>query len=151
MKTIEIKVYEFDELSKEAKEKAINDYREENEVDLSYKIDEFAKRLMELGYENVEIKYSGFYSQGDGLSFTGKKNGIEIVRKKYSPYNRYVHEETMDCVDYELLIESKELAIEFYYYLRKEYMEEISDERIVEKIKMDDLEFLESGEELEYE
>lgn len=151
MKTIEIKAYEFDELSKEAKEKAINNYREENEIDLSYKIDEFAKRLMELGYKNIAIAYSGFCSQGDGLSFTGMKNGIEIVRKNYSPYNRYVHEETMDCVDYELLRESKELATDFYYYLRNEYMEEISDERIIEKIKMDDLEFLESGEEIEYE
>lgn len=66
-------VYKFDELSDEAKEKAIEDYRVDG---LNYEwwdyIFEDAKRMGALmGIQVDNIYFSGFSSQGDGACFEG--------------------------------------------------------------------------------
>lgn len=55
-------------------------------------------QLTPYGYSDIEIRFSGFYSQGDGASITGKINAIEWLDKMketndshYSKYRR-VHE-----------------------------------------------------------
>jgi hypothetical protein len=66
-------VYKFDDLSKEAKEKAIEKHREFlSEVwDGDYVQDDFKEDMKKWGIDEIEIQYSGFWSQGDGASFTG--------------------------------------------------------------------------------
>jgi hypothetical protein len=84
MKTIETVVYNFDELTKEAKEKAIQKYYE-NE-DYSFLPDDLMRQFKYLAEENgityadIRLLYSLSYSQGDGLCFTGtiRKNGINL-------------------------------------------------------------------------
>lgn len=71
MKTIEIKVYKFDELSEHAKEKAREWFREGN---LYYNWWEFIyeglkERAEEAGFDVTNIYFSGFWSQGDGAMF----------------------------------------------------------------------------------
>jgi len=66
----------FQDLSQEDKEKLIEKWSdiliEDSEYDWYEPIfDEFESQMREFGIENVEIKFSGFYSQGDGASFTG--------------------------------------------------------------------------------
>ena len=73
MKTVQINTYSFSELSDKAKEKALNHYRYLN-VDYAdwdeYILEEEEKKLESLGYSDVNILYSGFWTQGDGACFT---------------------------------------------------------------------------------
>lgn len=75
-RTVRTKVYKFNELSKEAQAKVIEKMYDIN-VDYDWwkwTIEEQTEDLTEKGYEDVEISFSGFGSQGDGASLTGKLN-----------------------------------------------------------------------------
>ena len=72
MKTIETVVYDFEELSDEAKQRAIDKWYEQEEyfdlhADIMYFLDE-----IDPYFTDKEIAYSLNNSQGDGLSFSGK-------------------------------------------------------------------------------
>lgn len=69
MKTIQ--AYTFHELDEKAKEKVLSNLRDINmEHDwYEYIIDISKDKLKALGFNNAEISFSGFYSQGDGCSF----------------------------------------------------------------------------------
>ena len=84
MRTVTVGIFQFNELSKEAKETARDSYREGSEFEPQYEDFETAADL--LGIDLIEerpgrragtwhkantIAYSGFCSQGDGASFTG--------------------------------------------------------------------------------
>jgi len=66
--------YPFEELSAKAQEEAIEKHRE---MDVGYDwwdddIDFHKEKLEEVGYDSPEIHFSGFWSQGDGASFSAK-------------------------------------------------------------------------------
>jgi len=66
--------YSFEELSPEAKTNALDEMRDINTEYQGWHepiIEDFEERMKELGVDGVEVSYSGFYSQGDGASFTG--------------------------------------------------------------------------------
>lgn len=76
MRNLEFKVYHFEELSEQAKKKAIEDFRRRgtweqwDSDDLS---EYFKERLMEYGfYSDVRIEFSLGYCQGDGVAFYGE-------------------------------------------------------------------------------
>jgi hypothetical protein len=57
-----------------------------------YLIENFTDILEILGYEDIEINYSGFWSQGDGASFTCsgftyKKGSIAKIKKEYPSWD----------------------------------------------------------------
>lgn len=82
MRTATIQVYNFSELSETAKEKAISNYIE-NLYDWWDSIyDYWNDKLTEIGFNNVKIYFSGFYSQGNGAMFTYK----HIDEKLYNEY-----------------------------------------------------------------
>jgi len=96
MKTIEINLYQFNELSESAKETAIDWYRSGN---LGYNWWEFAyddaKEIASLfGLEIDRIYFSGFWSQGDGACLTGhykyQKGGLRAV-KEHAPLDKELH------------------------------------------------------------
>jgi len=72
VRTIPINVYEYDELSPKAQEKARDWWRRSSESD-----DDWAESVIEdaetilgmLGFESIKIYYSGFWCQGDGACF----------------------------------------------------------------------------------
>jgi len=72
--------FTFDKLSEEAKATALEKHRDWN-VDCFEWWDgvyeQWQERLEELGYNNVEIQFSGFWCQGDGASFTAD---IDLVK-----------------------------------------------------------------------
>jgi len=80
MKTItkQYKVYKFEELNQEAKDRAIKDFYDiEDYSFLSDDLTESLKALLEqkkVKYENIRLLYSLSYCQGDGLCFTGDFN-----------------------------------------------------------------------------
>lgn len=75
MKTVTTTVYTFNELNKEAQKKALDIFRYFNVDDDFWReclLEKIKENLQNKGYKNPEINYSGFYSQGDGASFTSK-------------------------------------------------------------------------------
>ena len=72
MKTIEISLYKFDELSEAAQQNAIENQRNsEYNVDLEFFNEDTVEQIIAAGFKgNVKLQYSLSYSQGDGLSFS---------------------------------------------------------------------------------
>jgi hypothetical protein len=70
MQTVTINTYKFSELSEEAKQVAINWYRDGNQWDLlPFFADECNETLEESGFVGAKVSYSLSWCQGDGLSF----------------------------------------------------------------------------------
>jgi len=96
MRTQRIEIYQFNELSDDAKEKAIQRYREGN---LDYEwydgVFEDAKEIGKLiGIDIDRIYFSGFCSQGDGACFEGSyeyRIGSVKEIKKYAPKDKELH------------------------------------------------------------
>lgn len=84
-------VFTFAELSPKAQAKAIETFSEREGEYWSgeYTTAEFKKKLEALGFEDVDTQYSGFYSQGDGASFTSSSFDIRKVMKAIGIANLY--------------------------------------------------------------
>ncbi len=70
--TTSVDVYKFEELSKEAKQKALEKGREDENMDWPWYDgieEEFKTDIENQGWERVEIWFTGFWSQGDGACF----------------------------------------------------------------------------------
>lgn len=76
-----ITTYSFSELSESVREKLIKNYELSDWWD-SWVIDAIKEEAADLGIEDFDFQYSGFWSQGDGLSFTGALSE-ELVEKIY--------------------------------------------------------------------
>ena len=77
MRTVRTKIYKFEELSKEAQSIAIDNCRNINNSDdfwFDPILEGFTEQLSEAGFLDATIQFSGFWSQGDGLSFDAKVN-----------------------------------------------------------------------------
>jgi hypothetical protein len=100
MKIVEVKLYQFDELSDKAKEKARDWFRSVDDFDANYEPAETAAKLLGIEFgvrtislmsgktrQEVDIRYSGFSSQGDGASFTGtysyRKGCSKAIRAEF--------------------------------------------------------------------
>ena len=85
MRTQEITIYKYSELSDKAKTRA-KDYFIENwlEPDEWANLDFHKQELEEKGFSDPQIFYSGFCSQGDGASFTCKSIDLELFMKTYN-------------------------------------------------------------------
>lgn len=86
MRTEQIEIFTFAELSPEAQERAIERWRNRGEFFHDFVIEEWNDILRACGWSEVEINYSGFCSQGDGASFTGRFDGREIDEAKFRQY-----------------------------------------------------------------
>lgn len=86
MRTIKTKVYQFSELKEEAKNKALEHYRDINTMqdDWDFPITEdWESKLLALGYFGGKVLYSGFGSQGDGACFTCEYVDLERYFKAH--------------------------------------------------------------------
>lgn len=106
MKTIEVKLYRFDELSAEAKETAITKCRQ-NENYLDYEwydciYDDWKETLKMQGIDISRIYFTGFCCQGDGACFEAEFDLIKFIRSR-----------GLGC-KYQLLLEALELDSEAY-------------------------------------
>jgi hypothetical protein len=77
--------YSFEELSPEAQKNAL---KELWDINIEYSdwhepiIEDFESEMKEEGVSDIEVSYSGFYSQGDGASFTGEVYDNKTFMKK---------------------------------------------------------------------
>lgn len=171
MKTKTIELFTFDELSENAKQKAIESLWD---INVNYDwyeclISEFEDQLMNAGFSNIKINFSGFYSQGDGLSFTGDFNNNDIkltdeiyyqsikdflvyVKHKHCYFSidrissHYYHENTVTSDNEYCLEYCRSIMQEFYRALEKEYEYLTSEAQIIEIIECNDYYFTENGE-----
>ena len=102
----EYDVYTFEELSPEAKEKVLEDFRDINVDGDSWSdwlIEEWQDKLSEAGWGNpkdIEIAFSGFWSQGDGASFTINRLSDEGILKLMETYKLDVKYPLIGDYDY---------------------------------------------------
>ena len=96
-RTIEKTVFKFDELSDAAKEKAREWYRRAGDNDDSYAdhvIEDLKQCASIMGIEVDKTYWSGFWSQGDGASFTGSyryaKGGVKAI-KAHASQDKELH------------------------------------------------------------
>lgn len=92
MQTISVELYSISELSENAKQKAIEKERSNCDIDLQFTVEYIEEILTCLGFESPKINYSGFSSQGDGLSFTSdnwqyKKGMLDKVKERTQDIN----------------------------------------------------------------
>jgi len=96
MKIVEKTVYEFNELSEFYKEKARDAYRDANLYHgwHDFILEDAKKIASMLGIFIDDINFSGFYSQGDGASFSGsyryEKGGLKKI-KEHAPLDKELH------------------------------------------------------------
>ena len=94
-------LYTFDELSTQAKEKAITSFQEDDSY-LDYDwyqdtVDDFKTILELIGYYNIECYFSGFWSQGDGACFAAKFGREKRCLQKVKSY--CTEKEILDIVE----------------------------------------------------
>lgn len=65
-KTIAIQAYSYAELSDKAKDKVKEWLNRDMQLFDKYEREAYEEELGKLGYSDIDIQYSGFYSQGDG-------------------------------------------------------------------------------------
>lgn len=113
--------FQFDELSPDIQEKVLNDFREthsERMPDWWYEdvIENFESELKNSGLENIVCNFTGFWSQGDGASFTANvrdvekflRDAIKLKPGKWFDYQKEENEE--DEID-DLISGFEELGI----------------------------------------
>ena len=96
-------VYKFNELDEKVKEKVIDNFRNGNALEYIYEaykedvIDNFKIDMEKLAIKVDKVYYSGFWSQGDGASFTADINACEYIeanklQEKYPLIYKWVKE-----------------------------------------------------------
>ncbi len=136
-----VKTYlKFTELSEAQQDKVVDKYDDINvDEDTWYEstYEYYEDKLRALGFYDIKFEFSGFWSQGDGASFTAKHNRGTIYKS-----SRYSHSGTMQCDDNKaLLMVARRMADKLYKSLQSEYDYLTSKETIIETIKANDYEF----------
>jgi len=161
MKTIEIKVYRFEELDKQTKEKVIENYRYIN-VDNTFWYDCIKEEFNSLGLEIKEFdldrgNYAKIYIDNfeDTSNYIIKEFGDSVLIKQTAKnyINEYekIQANFKEDEDIEREVEllddqyEKEYSEDILSYLRSSYDWEISDEAITETIEANDYDFTTDG------
>lgn len=135
-----IKTYlKYNELSFEQQSKVIDSLRDINVNHDWYEFtyEDYESKLKKLGFYDIKFEFSGFWSQGDGASFTAKHKRGTIYKT-----GRYSHSNTMRCDESDsLLLTAKRTADKLYKSLASEYDYLTSNEAIIESIEANDYEF----------
>jgi len=84
-----IKLYEFKELTEEVQDGIISNYLQDLPGWWSDDVEErIRNEAISIGIQDFDFSWSGFWSQGDGLSFTGRlefKNWFYILTERLTP------------------------------------------------------------------
>lgn len=84
--TRQYKTYTFEELSKEIQSKVLDDNRDWNVNSWNengwaeFVLEEKTEMLKNLGFEDIKIMFSGFWSQGDGACFEARLNIAQYIK-----------------------------------------------------------------------
>ena len=135
-----IKTYlKFTELSEAQQNKVIDKLSDLNTDHdwYEYIYEDYMSKLKALGFYDIKFEFSGFWSQGDGASFTAKHKRGTIYKS-----SRCSHSGTMRCDESEiLLVVARRIAGKLYKSLYSNYEYLTSKEAIIETIEANDYEF----------
>ena len=119
-----IKTYgTFEELPKECQAKEFEKFRD---INVSYdwhddSVSDFKDALEVLGFKNVKIEFTGFWSQGDGASFTGEfylpsdSDTLEMRLTKFIDEYPWIYKSNKNLLDSFLAFDlSEEIKEEVY-------------------------------------
>lgn len=87
MRYIQTPIFKFEELSEKAKDHA-KTHLDTFEFEAEWVLDDFKTIAGIMGFYDITPRYSGFWSQGDGASFTGRykyAKGAPKLIKEYAP------------------------------------------------------------------
>jgi hypothetical protein len=172
MKTAEITIYKFNELSESAKETARNWWKESMDIEFEQITESIQLKLEELGLPTEDVQWRLSCCQGDGVAFYGSldveeylvKNKIKSKFRKlfdadkdllidnveiYSNNSHYNHYNTMSISYNEALYNgyensSREQALEDFTDHLQEHIKDLS--RDFEKAGYEDVESITSNE-----
>tara|TARA_Y100000296_G_C5180060_1_gene263693 strand:- start:22234 stop:22788 length:555 start_codon:yes stop_codon:yes gene_type:complete len=170
-----IKTYKtYNELTKEEQGKVVENFREHVHHDFELRVDDTIVNIKELlkiiGFDNIDINFTGFGAQGDGASFTASytynSNAIIEIKEKHLDYfddineiyslikkiktkqdehvfriGRYVHECSIYCDNKEVQELARFISVIIYKELEAEYDYVHSLEYIEELINCNEYEF----------
>lgn len=95
MRTIEKTVYSIDELDERSFQKAYDSWSASQEFFDEFIIEDMMEELKNQGVEDPKIRYSGFSSQGDGASFTGRVRDVgAFLGRELNRHEKFVLEQT---------------------------------------------------------
>ena len=161
MKTIEIKVYKFEELDKQTKEKVIDNYRTINVEDtfwydwikddfnrLGLEIQEFdlgRRNYAKIYIENFEDT-SNYIIEEFGDSVLIKKTAKNYLKELKEIVSNFKEDEDIDR-EFETLDENyqHEFEADILSYLRANYEWETTDEAVIDTIEARDYDFTTDG------
>lgn len=138
MEQVSVTLYDFTELPSDVQDKVIENHRGRNVDDQFWHehiLDDWKEKLEALGFNNPDISYTGFWSQGDGACFTCDSIDLEkyteylimqadsyeqakwlrvfgllydkgLANAKINHVGRYYHEHSMS-VEYEVFVQSE--------------------------------------------
>ena len=151
MRTIEIKLYKYSELSEEVKEKVINDHRDIN-VDIEWwdgvYLDAFEIGLKIRGFDIDRASYVDgelLYSVEKCCRLIKENHGVDCGTTKLADEYLSKIEKCEDEDDFEDEF-IREICEEYLSILRDEYEYLTSDEAIADILVANEYEFTESGE-----
>lgn len=78
-----INLYKFEELSDDAKQNAINKYRESMDwqIESEFITEKFVEKLSDMGYPTDDLEWRLNYSQGDGVAFYGEMDIDKVMKR----------------------------------------------------------------------
>lgn len=139
MKTVNVDVYKFDELSKDVQKKVINHYRDlwgnkfGDELD-DYINTEFSNYVDDL---NLTLSYSLNSCQGDGVSFTGTVEGKEELLKLANfAYNGNIPREILRLINWGIIYKVNFDRIGSHYVHKY-----TTDIEVVDNYNMDNIDY----------
>jgi len=134
MRTIKINIYEFDELSNEAKEKAIEKERELKQEGWYYDdsndclTEDFNERLKELGFDDIKLTWDCSYGQGDYFYIEA---GIDLNDKFLEKHKLTAYKELLPHI-YACSVKDNEVYVDLDIEIDDEDLGELF-EKLVEK------------------
>lgn len=127
MRTIQTTLYQFNELSEQAQQIAIeNERNSEYNIYLDFFYDYCIEQIKEKGFNgNIELQYSLNYNQGDGLSFSAKY--YDNLKDIFISILGDKKQKTIDLILENCILEIKGNRGHYYYASRKDINLELNN------------------------
>jgi len=101
MRHIKIPLFKFDELGTECQQEVVATHHDINVGHEWWEpeIEWFKEEMLKKGYHVEDVSFSGFYSQGDGASWTGAVRLQDWINAHPGTYDTKVYEYIRECAD----------------------------------------------------
>lgn len=128
MRTVRTKVYQFEELSQEAQQTAIENFRTNKEIFLDFFNEDAEEQIKAAGFlGNIKLQYSLSNSQGDGLSFKCNDIDKDVLKSLFRKILGDKKEKTIDIILEYCTFESRGNTGRYAYASKQDILFEFDD------------------------